>query len=100
MRGLRSSTFNGVRVSAAPRAAAARPLSASHRLRVESRTLWSLEVDQAWCDVNKEKCEKLEPSLDLTNSISEKLKCLVGETKDCDFVSTPSRLLAPRNCSI
>eukprot|EP00210_Caulerpa_lentillifera_P009073 g8658.t1 len=35
--------------------------------------------------MNKDKCEDLQPSLDLSNVISSKLNCLVGETENCDF---------------
>lgn len=83
MRSLRASRFKGVEL-ALPRQS--RPVRARRPLCVENRTLWSLQVDQAWCDVNKEQCEKLEPSIDLTDVISEKLKCIVGETKNSDFV--------------
>jgi len=62
-------------------------LSRPDRLVIENKTLWSLGINQKWCDVNKDKCEDLQPSLDLSEVISSKLECLVGETADCDFVS-------------
>jgi len=79
---LRASAFKGVSLTAPQPVLRHR---ARRSLCVENKTLWSLQVDQAWCDLNKEKCDNLEPSLDLSDVISNKLRCLVGETKNCDF---------------
>eukprot|EP00803_Ostreobium_quekettii_P000547 evm.model.scf_693.3 EVM.evm.TU.scf_693.3 scf_693:12245-15185(-) len=52
---------------------------------VVASTRWSLELDQGWCDTHKRECDRLEASMDLSETISAKLGALVGETKDCDF---------------